>query len=154
MKKHIVFDCDGTLIDTNKVKYELFPGIKELLNLLAKDSVLYVWTARDRRSTLRILTELGVINQFEAICTLDDAMAKPHVSGLMELVGGVSKEQICVIGDSSNDILGAKNFGVKSIAAVWNPGSNAEVMRVFGADFIASEPLSCFEWLSLNLKST
>lgn len=149
--KHIVFDCDGTLVDTTKLKYDLFPGIKELLAELSVQANLYVWTARDRKSTLRILKELGILHFFEALCTIDDALPKPHVSGLIELVADVPKSSICVIGDTSNDILGAKNFGVKSIGAIWNNPAYAVVMKDAGADFIASEPQVCAAWLSENL---
>lgn len=149
--KHIVFDCDGTLVDTTKLKYELFTGIKELLTQISSDATLYVWTARDRKSTLRILKELGILHFFEAVCTIDDALPKPHVSGLFELVSDAPKSSVCVIGDTSNDILGAKNFGVKSIGAVWNHPGYGEVMKEVGADFITAEPLACAAWLSENL---
>lgn len=151
MKRHIVFDCDGTLVDTSHFKYNLFPGIKELLTALSVDSCLYVWTARERRSTLRILKELGIDHFFSSFSTLDDAPAKPHVSGLMSLVGEFDKKSICVIGDSSNDILGAKNFGVKAIGAVWNMTSYSDIMKDLGADFITDNPASCLPWIHENL---
>ncbi|MBA2404466.1 MAG: HAD family hydrolase [Bdellovibrionales bacterium] len=151
MKKYIVFDCDGTLVDTSQLRYALYPGIKELLISLSADSLIYVWTARDRRSTLRILDELKILALFEQICTVDDALPKPHISGLQEMVGDFKKSQICVIGDTSNDILGAKNFGVKSVAASWNPSVNAVVMKEAGADFIALKPQDCLEWLTKNI---
>lgn len=153
MKKHIVFDCDGTLVDTSTLKYQLYPGIKELVTDLAQDSVLYVWTARDRKSTLRILSELGIHQYFESICTVDDALPKPHVSGLLSLVGHADKNSVCVIGDTSNDILGAKGFGVKSIGAVWNHSASPAILREVEADFIASAPDLCLEWLRQNVKS-
>lgn len=148
--KHIVFDCDGTLVDTTQLKYSLFPGIKELLHALSLDSKLYVWTARDRKSTLRILKELGIISYFESICTIDDALAKPHISGLVEMVADVPKSSVCVIGDSSNDIIGAKNFGVKSIGAVWNNEDYSVVMKDLGADFVTDNPGACLGWLAQN----
>ena len=150
-KKHIVFDCDGTLIDTSTLKYSLYPGIKELLTALAVDSTLYVWTARDRRSTLRIFEELKISSFFEAICTVDDAIPKPHISGLVDMLHETKKSQICIIGDTSNDILGAKNFGVKSIGGVWNRNANALTMTETGADFIANTPSDCLEWLTKNI---
>ncbi len=148
--KHIIFDCDGTLVDTSTLKYSLFPGIKELLHALSLDSKLYVWTARDRKSTLRILKELGILSYFESISTIDDSLAKPHVSGLLELVPEVSKSSICIIGDSSNDIIGAKNFGVKSIGAVWSNQAYTLVMKEIGADFVTDNPGACLGWIAQN----
>lgn len=153
MKRHIVFDCDGTLVDTSSLKYQLYPGIKELLLDLSTDSTLYVWTARDRRSTLRILSELGVHHLFENICTVDDALPKPHVSGLISLLGNADKQSACVIGDTSNDILGAKSFGIKSVGAIWNLSASPAILREVEADFIAQTPEQCLEWIRKNLKS-
>ena len=151
MNKHIVFDCDGTLVDTSQLKYVLYPGINELLLGLSTDCHLYVWTARDKKSTLRILKELGVLQYFTSVCTIDDALPKPNPHGLEELLGKGQTHKACVIGDTSNDILGAKNFGVPSIGATWNTSANAEILRLSGAEFVTSSPLSCLEWINNNL---
>lgn len=151
MKKHIVFDCDGTLVNTSQLKYSLFDGIKELLLALSGDAILYVWTARDRKSTQRILKEFGILQYFHSLSTIDDALPKPHVSGLVDLVGEASNQSVCVIGDTTNDILGAKNFGAKSIGVVWNKSGAADVLKHSGADFIAQEPHECLDWINKNL---
>ena len=150
--KHVIFDCDGTLVDTSGPKYKLFPGIKELLQEHAQECLFYVWTARGRASTLRILQELGVYSYFDSISTVDDCIPKPHIAGLLSLVGTVPKHSICVIGDSSNDILGAKNFGVLAIGATWNKDVRAEYLAEAGADFIVSHPSECSKLIQLNLK--
>ncbi len=149
--RHIIFDCDGTLVDTSEFRYRLYPGIKELLTDLSQDSILYVWTARDRASTLRILKELAVLSVFEQICTVDDALPKPHIEGLKQLVGDVDRNQVCMIGDTSNDILGARNFGIKSIGVIWNPQARADYLKETGADFLAKEPAACAEWIRQHL---
>jgi phosphoglycolate phosphatase-like HAD superfamily hydrolase len=143
LPKHVIFDCDGTLIDTNLPKYKLFPGIKELIQELSKDCLLYVWTARGRSSTLRILEELGVHQYFDSFSTIDDTIPKPHIAGLVDLVGRTPKEAICVIGDSSNDMIGAKNFGVLALGAIWNNGASSQVLKDAGADFIVNHPSEC-----------
>lgn len=150
--KHVIFDCDGTLIDTSIPKYKLFPGIKELIQELSKDCVLYVWTARGRASTLRILEELGVHQYFDSFSTIDDAIPKPHIAGLVDLVGTTSKESICIIGDSSNDMIGAKHFGVLALGAVWNPGASSQILKECGADFIVNHPSDCSKLIHENLR--
>ncbi|HXH75147.1 MAG TPA: HAD hydrolase-like protein [Bacteriovoracaceae bacterium] len=150
--KYIIFDCDGTLIDSLSRNYPLFPGVRELIVELAQENKLYVWTARDRTSTLRILTENGINQYFEALCTVSDAAPKPSVAGLLMLVGSVPKDSICVIGDSSNDMLGGKCFGVLSIGAVWNREANATFLKDAGADFIVSHPSECSKLVELKLK--
>jgi phosphoglycolate phosphatase len=152
MKNHIVFDCDGTLVDTSGGTYQLFPGIKELLMELAAKHLLFVWTARGRASTLRILTDLGVHHYFQAFCTIDDALPKPHIGGLTDLVGSCPKDRICVIGDSSVDMSGAKNFGVLAIGATWNPDAKGRILKESGADFIVSHPHECSKLIALHLQ--
>jgi phosphoglycolate phosphatase len=150
--KHIIFDCDGTLIDTSTTKYKLFPGIKELVQELSSDCLLYVWTARGRSSTLRILEELGIYSYFDSFCAMEDSIPKPHIAGIFDLVGKAPKHSICIIGDSSNDILGAKNYGVLSIGAIWGEDARHELLQDAGADFIVSHPSECSKLIQLNLK--
>lgn len=150
--KHVIFDCDGTLIDTSTPKYKLFPGVKELILELSKDCTLYVWTARGRQSTLRILEDNGVSAYFDSLSTVDDSIPKPHIAGLMDLVGAAPKNSICIIGDSSNDMLGAKNFGVLAIGALWNRDAKQEYLKESGADFVVSHPSECSKLIQLNLK--
>ncbi len=151
--KHVIFDCDGTLVDTSGSKYKLFPGILELLEAHANDCALYVWTARDRNSTLRILKELGIASFFDGISTPDDAPPKPNMKGLSDLVGNSPRHTVCVIGDSGNDMLGAKSFGVLALGATWNPEARAQLLTEAGADFIVSHPSDCSTLIRLNLKA-
>ncbi len=152
MTKHIIFDCDGTLVDTRSFRYQLFPGIRNLLVELNLSHRLYVWTGRDRASTLRIFRDLDIFPFFESICTIDDAPPKPEVTGLKNLVGEYSRQQIILIGDSPQDVLGAKNFGIMSIAAAWNPVTKVSLLEEIGVDFIATHPSDCSRIIQLNLK--
>ena len=126
--------------------------MKDLLMELSSENMLYVWTARDRLSTQRILKDLGIQSYFEAICTIDDAFPKPHSSGLTQLVGAYSKDSICVIGDTANDMFGAKSFGVMGVGAIWNGEANASALKEAGADFIVSDPSECSKLIRQNLK--
>ena len=151
--KHVIFDCDGTLVDTRGPKYKLFPGIKELIVELSPHCLLYVWTARGRASTIKILEENGIYSYFDSLSCVEDNLPKPHIAGLLDLVGKTPKESICVIGDSGNDILGAKNFGVLALGAAWCPGTVTQTLKDFGADFIVMDPKDCSKLIQLNLKA-
>ena len=119
MLKHIVFDHDGTLVDTKSRPF-LFEGILDLLTELQKKGLkLYIWTARDRNSTLKILKSLDIMGFFEDISTATDCESKPAITGLEYMLDSFSKDSILMIGDSSSDIIGAQKFGIKSIAACW-----------------------------------
>ncbi len=151
---HIVFDCDGTLVDTSSARYSLYPSIKTIIADLSRVAVLSIWTARDRVSTLRILKENQVSQFFEAIYSSDDSHPKPHVKGLQELTSGADKSMVFVIGDSSIDIIGAKNFGAKAIGALWNGQSQRNLLLEVGADFLASTPQECLNWIMGQLQDS
>ena len=125
MKKisYIVFDHDGTLVDTSKLPTSLYPGIKDLLLFLRKKEVkLYVWTARSRSSTADILEKHGVLSFFDDICGSDSAPGKPSPAGINFLLPGVKPENVVVIGDSLGDIIGGSKFGAHCIGAMWGHG--------------------------------
>jgi phosphoglycolate phosphatase len=150
--KHIIFDCDGTLLDTQSVPYSLFPGIREFLEIHGGECTFYIWTARRRSSLERYLKELGIFSYFSGISTPDDSASKPDKEGVMALVGEISKKSICVIGDSPTDMLGAKDFGVMAIGATWNKQASSHFLTEAGADFIVSHPSECSKLIELHLK--
>lgn len=148
--KHIVFDCDGTLFNTRKAPYSMYPGIKELIMDLTGEFSLYIWTARGRSSLQRTLEENGIKANFDGCWTPDDGIPKPHRAGLDHLVGGFPKEDIWMIGDTTNDIFGAKNYGIRSIAALWDTEAKKESLLEAGADFIATHPEECSKIIRSN----
>ncbi len=150
--KSVIFDCDGTLIDTSKRDFPLFPGIRNLLEELSSECKLFVWTARDRLSTQRILKEHQILSFFEEIHTASDGATKPNPEGLIKLVGNQKKSEICVIGDSMSDILGAKKFQVLAIAAIWAPGVRIDDLELAGADFLVNDPRDCSKIIRENLE--
>ncbi len=126
-KGHIIFDHDGTLVNTEGPVVELFPGIKALLIFLVKeDFKLSLWTARPRRSTLEIINHLEIFSYFSQIYCYDDGAPKPHPAGLAKLTQGFSKLDCLHIGDSPGDFQGAHDFGIEVVAACWNNANTVE----------------------------
>jgi len=150
--KHVIFDCDGTLIDTSGPKYKIFPGILELLEKHQHECLYYVWTARGRASTLKLLKENGILHFFEGISTPDEGLQKPNPEALKLLVGPIEKDSACLIGDSSVDMIGAKFFKILAIGAHWSTEANKESLKQGGADFLVSDPLECSKLIEFNLK--
>lgn len=133
--------------------YKLFAGMKKLiLDLLDREFQLYVWTARDRRSTLKILDDQNVLQHFLELRCLDDTTPKPHPQGLVEMLEDMPKDKIMLIGDSFSDTRGAKSFGIKSIGALWESGVTKEGFDEFTPDFWASHPSECLEIILDNIK--
>lgn len=134
--KHIIFDHDGTLVDTTTYKRALFPGMKGLLKTLEKNGVTsYIWTARNRPSTVEILSSLAIIGQFKGMSCGGEMTAKPSIDGLESLMIKAPKEEILLIGDSLGDIVGGVSFGAFTVGALWGHGSDQgrKVMLEYGA---------------------
>lgn len=148
--KHIVFDCDGTLLNTRESPYILYPGIKELILDLTGEYCLYIWTARGRGSLQRALEDQGLRSYFDGIWTPDDGIPKPHRAGLDHMVGSFMKEDVWMIGDTTNDIFGAKNYGIRSIGALWDSEARRESLLEAGADFLATHPVECSKIIRSN----
>lgn len=144
--KHIVFDHDGTLV-SNRV---IFDGVETMLkNLFNKGIKLYVWTARDRHSTLQSLKSHGILKYFEDISTSTDAQPKPSSQGILNMLGDVEGSTVCVVGDSSSDMIGAKSFKAYAVGVVWQDSSSQyeEYLSRSGADRVFKDVNSCEEFL-------
>ncbi|MGK0367007.1 MAG: phosphoglycolate phosphatase [Thermoproteota archaeon] len=129
-----------------------FPGIVDLLEDLKKeDYALYVWTGRDRASTVKILNQLDLMKYFEDISCRDDCETKPNTMGLIELLGVNSANEldkkVVVVGDSYADILGAVNFKAIAIGALWCENVNVLALKSQGADVLLEKPSECLDFI-------
>ncbi len=141
--KMIIFDHDGTLVCTETPDFSLFPGIKELLvDLVAQDFHISVWTARSHKSTVESLKRLGIAEYVGEIYGHDDGLSKPHPMGLLKITQGIEKENLLHIGDSLGDLDGAKAFGIPVIAACWNSTIQVEIFRA-KTPYVAMKPADC-----------
>jgi phosphoglycolate phosphatase len=128
----------------NLALYELFPGILELLDQLkAKGHELYLWTARERTSTLAILKHLNLMSYFKDLRCGDDTKVKPHPEGLFQMGSHLPRERCFVIGDSYTDILGAHEFGARSVAAFWCDEARKDEVLSFKPHFVVEKPADC-----------
>jgi phosphoglycolate phosphatase-like HAD superfamily hydrolase len=141
--KMIIFDHDGTLVNTEVPHFKLFPGIKELLvDCSHLGFELTVWTARSHRSTVESLKNLEIAHFFREIYGHDDGLSKPHPMGLETLTSGIEKKNILHIGDSVGDLDGARGFGIDVIAACWNSRNQVEIFRE-KTPFVVFKPEDC-----------
>lgn len=140
----------ATVCSRQDHKYSLFEEIMPLLEAChQEDWSLYVWTGRDRGSTLEILKALGIMPFFWDLRTASDGIPKPHPMGMEELVGQWEKEKIVLIGDSQADLQGAKNFGCHFLGATWCDHSDKRNLQ---NGHWAQTPLECLEKLKSIIK--
>ena len=142
---HIIFDHDGTLVNTDNSPYTLFDGMRELLvDLKVCGYELYIWTARPRRSVIETTKNLEIANFFSNIYCYDDGLPKPNPMGLQFLTEGFLKNEILHIGDSMTDVEGAKTYGIEVVAACWNSPDQVDKYKDI-ADYTALNLLQCRE---------
>lgn len=120
---------------------KLYDGIIDLLrNLYIAGCKCSLCTGKDRERTVEILKKLNIYECFDTIICSDDIQnPKPHPEGLLYLMRyfNIMQENIVMVGDGCNDILFARNAGVKSIAVTWGE-VDKKILEKEQPDFIVS----------------
>lgn len=110
----------------------LYPGVHDvLLHFDRKEKVLI--TNKTRDFTLAICGGLGISGYFKEIIAGDsNEFMKPDPRLLLPLLDRFesSRAETLVVGDGSNDILLAKNAGVRSCAFLNGLGKREELLRL------------------------
>lgn len=100
----------------------LFAGVPELLaRLQAAGHILAVATGKSRVGLERALDHSGLRPYFSASRCADECHSKPHPQMLDELMleFGISSAATVMIGDTSHDLLMARNAGVDALAVTY-----------------------------------
>lgn len=100
----------------------LFDGAQGLVEELARaEHLLAVATGKSRRGLDRALDGSGLGTYFHATRCADECHSKPHPQMLDELMAefGVAPEATLMIGDTTHDLLMAKNAGVAALAVAY-----------------------------------
>lgn len=127
----------------------LFEGSRELLAWLRGEGYqLAVATGKARRGLDRVLEQSGLVPVFHATRCADESFSKPHPGMLLELMDElmVEPERTLMIGDTTHDLLMAKNAGTHALAMTYgaHPADQleAEVPRALLGSMMALR-----EWL-------
>ena len=130
----------------------LFEGAEAMIDeLAAMGYMLAVATGKTRAGLNRAFEVSGLGTRFHASRCADECRSKPHPQMLEELMAefGVMPETTLMIGDTTHDVLMAKNAGVAGLAVSFgaHPVSQLE----------AEAPLACVHtpaelraWLEVN----
>ena len=101
----------------------LFPEVKETLEKLYAEGIqLALITNKPSRFVPDLMNYIGISHLFTIMLGADDSVKiKPHPTPIFKVLGelGVTQSEFVFVGDSRNDILAAKNAGVKSIALTY-----------------------------------
>lgn len=116
---------------------QLFPGAKELLGWLKQRGVGVVLITGKLDRCLEItLRKFGIQDCFDAIWTgSPDGVNKPaNISKMLECFG-LSKEDVCYVGDTCADVASCREAGVQCLSVAWNPMSGKDALeRVNGGN--------------------
>ena len=100
----------------------LFEGMITALDALAKAGWLFgVATGKSDRGLARILDHHGIAGRFVTLQTADRHPSKPHPS-MIELAmaeAGAAPETTVMIGDTSYDMMMARNAGTRALGVAW-----------------------------------
>jgi len=130
----------------------LFEGIVDLVaDLHGRGHMLAVATGKSRKGLDRALGLTGLGPYFHATRCADECFSKPHPAMLNELMDelGVLAESCLMIGDTTHDLLMAKNAGVAGLAVSFGAHPLEQLE--------AEAPLACVHspaelraWLEIN----
>jgi phosphoglycolate phosphatase len=114
----------------------LFDGALEALDALASSGlVLGIATGKARRGLIAVLERHGIVDRFITLQTSDLAPGKPSPDMLLRAMAdaGAGRDDTLMIGDTTFDILMARNAGVRAIGVGWGYHP-AEELHAAGAD--------------------
>lgn len=149
----VVFDCDGTLVDSRHAiellfpdcdpgtlaeiaahyrvaaeklraqeshREPLFPGVREALEALAGPAVAFgIATGKNRRGLLHTLAANCLEHRFATLHISDTCRGEPHPGMLERAMAetGTLPEETVFIGDTSFDMLMARDAGTAAVGA-------------------------------------
>ena len=124
-------------------KSRLYPGVRELLDILASHGIRMAIISNKQEALSRLILEtLGIEGYFTTICGGDSfPEMKPSPLPLLRLMErfGVPPADAVMVGDSINDIQAGRGAGIATIGCTWGYG---ELEGLREADHLAA---SCNE---------
>lgn len=141
------------VVDSYRVRYEsvglfeneLYPGIVEMLTVLAETYTLAVATAKPEVTAVRITEHFGLAGFFavQAGATIEvgsGRRTKSEVIGhALEQLTLTAGDHVVMIGDRDHDVEGAHDHGIDCIGVSWGFGSPDELADA-GAAAIVHHP--------------
>jgi phosphoglycolate phosphatase len=142
--RHHYFACQHEL--------SLFPGTLEMLHALkARRHWLGVATGKGRRGLDEALAHSQLKGLFDATRTADETASKPNPLMLLELMRefGVEPERTLMIGDTTHDLLLARNAGTPSLAVSFG-AHEREAFDEFGPLQVLHSTRELHDWLTAH----
>lgn len=130
----------------------LFEGTLAMLHALkARQHFLAVATGKNRTGLDQALAQSDLYGLFDATRTADETASKPHPLMLQELMAqmGASPERTLMVGDTTHDLLLARNAGTASVAVSYGAHDRA-AFDEHAPLFVAHSTRELHDWLLAN----
>jgi phosphoglycolate phosphatase len=118
-------------IENCAIKSTLYPYVTQLLDFLKKNHVrLAICTLKIKEATLRILSELRLVDYFDMIITADDiSVPKPDPQGILKILDQlkISTDRAVIIGDTVSDIMAGKNGNIETVGVIYGYDSQQAI---------------------------
>ena len=127
----------------------LFPGTLDMLQeLKSRQHLLAVATGKGRRGLDYALSHSALQGMFDATRTADETAGKPHPLMLQQLMQqlGVAPERTLMIGDTTHDLMLARNAGTPRVAVSFG-AHDSEAFAEHEPLFIAHSTQELRDWL-------
>ncbi|WP_454190965.1 HAD family hydrolase [Paenibacillus sp. Marseille-Q7038] len=120
---------------TGLYENEVYTGIKELLELLTKDTSnrLFVATSKPQVFAQQIIDHFELSSYFEYVCGSElngTRSAKAEIIGYLLENFNLNPGETVMMGDRKHDIIGAQHHGIASIAVGYGFGSREELIDI------------------------
>lgn len=130
----------------------LFDGVLPLLkDLRSRRHWLAIATGKSRRGLDAALQTAALQGVFDSSRTADETAGKPHPQMLSELMEefGVSPQRTLMIGDTTHDVLMARNAGCAAVAVTYGAHGH-EDLRALEPVYLADTVTDLHQWLRAN----
>ena len=124
-------------IDYNAMKP--FAGLIPVLQALHKDHLLAVISSNSFRTISRMLERFGFDCFFQGIFGSDFLFSKKDKIAHALSKYGIDRKQTFYIGDTTGDIIEAREAGVRTVAVTWGWHSREKLIAVH-PDFLVDKP--------------
>lgn len=171
MKKHYIFDFDGTIIETKVLdpyrnsqegrKYlidniaglnttEYSPAIKKIIEYLHKKRALTILTNSPENETRAILKKHAFPDNLPII----GSARKPQVTKIENLVKQLRRDglEVILIGDTPKDILTAHALRIPSLGVLWSQESTTDKILKAEPSLYTTIPEEFEEWFRISAK--
>jgi phosphoglycolate phosphatase len=125
--------------------YPIYPGAEDLLRELSRreNCVLGICTGKARAGVTRLFDRHGWHDFFATVQTADDAISKPAPDMFLRALAetGVHPRHACMVGDTTFDMVMARNAGAHAIGVGWGYHRHERLTKAGAAtiveDFLA-----------------